>query len=199
MKLMPRARARLIHAALLGGALVWLGVICAAPWLAARHDYTSALLIYGSFSAICHQLPERSFHLLGYPLAVCARCTGIYAGFLIGLLLYPFARRLEDETMPARGWLIAAAVPTMIDFTGGLVGVFTNTFLTNTFLSRAVTGLIAGAAAAFYILPGVVAIRFRVSRAQFGVEERSSNLTHHNPQLETQLETAWRMTRDGGS
>src|ERR1041384_3751425 len=113
MKLKPRVRARLIYAALLAGTLVWLGLIWAAPWLAARHHYTWALLIYGSFSAVCHQLPERSFHLLGFPLAVCARCTGIYLGALTGLLLYPSVRRLKDETMPARWWLVAAAVPVL--------------------------------------------------------------------------------------
>ena len=158
MKLMLRARARLIYVALLVGALVWLSLIWAAPWLSARHHYTSALLIYGSFSAICHQLPERSFHLLGFPLAVCARCTGIYVGALLGLLLYPSVRRLEDETMPARWWLMAAVAPMLIDFAGNAAGVFTNTFW-----SRTMTGLMAGAAAAFYVLPGLVAIRFRVS------------------------------------
>jgi hypothetical protein len=29
---------------------------------------------------ICHQRPERSFHLLGTQLPVCARCMGIYVG-----------------------------------------------------------------------------------------------------------------------
>jgi len=177
MKLMPRAR--LIYAVLLVGALGWLSLLWGAPWLAARHHYTSALLIYGSFSAICHQLPERSFHLLDFPLAVCARCTGIYVGALIGLLLYPSLRRLEDETMPARWWLVAAAVPVLVDFAGQAAGLFTNTFW-----SRTVTGLIAGAAAVFYILPGLMAIRFRISSAQLGVEERSSNSTACHPQLE---------------
>ena len=180
MKLMPRARARLIYAALLVGALVWLSLIWAAPWLAARHHYTSALLIYGSFSSICHQLPERSFHLLGFPLAVCARCTGIYIGALIGLLLYPSVRRLEDETMPARWWLVAAVVPMLVDFAGNAAGLFINTFW-----SRTATGLMAGAAAAFYVLPGLVAIRFRVSSLQFSLKEGSSNLTARNQQLET--------------
>lgn len=180
MKLMPRARARLIYAVLIVGTLVWLSLLWAAPWLAAQRYYTSALLIYGSFSAICHQLPERSFHLLGFPLAVCARCTGIYVGALIGLLLYPCGRRLEDETMPARWWLVAAAMPVLIDFAGQAAGLFTNTFW-----SRTVTGLIAGAAAVFYILPGLMAIRYRGLSWKLGVEDRSSNLTAGHTRLET--------------
>jgi len=41
-------------------------------------------LSYLVFTPFCHQLPDRSFHLLGVPLAVCARCTGIYLGIFIG-------------------------------------------------------------------------------------------------------------------
>ena len=42
--------------------------------------YAFALGVYAIGSLICHQLPERSFHLWGAQLPVCARCTGIYAG-----------------------------------------------------------------------------------------------------------------------
>lgn len=36
--------------------------------------------------AICHRIPERSFHLAGRQLPLCARCTGTYLGALIGLM-----------------------------------------------------------------------------------------------------------------
>jgi uncharacterized membrane protein len=35
--------------------------------------------------AICHQLPDRTFLAGDQPLPLCARCTGLYLGFLVGL------------------------------------------------------------------------------------------------------------------
>lgn len=34
----------------------------------------------------CHQMPERSFFVLGYQLPVCARCTGIMLGEIIATI-----------------------------------------------------------------------------------------------------------------
>jgi len=84
-------------------------------------------------------------------MGVCSRCASIYAGFIIGLLLYPFLRDLREDRFPPRWILIGAAVPTAIDFAGGVLGLFANTFL-----SRALTGVLFGAVAAFYVTPGLV-------------------------------------------
>ena len=145
------ARAWWVYAAAAAGALAWLGLICAAPRLLASGHETSAALLYVGFSGVCHQLPERSFHLWGCPLAVCARCAGLYAGSLAGLLLYPLVRRVSDETFPDRRWLLLAAAPLAVDVAGGAAGLFVNTFF-----SRAATGALAGAAAACYVLPGMI-------------------------------------------
>lgn len=151
---MERAgRAQLVYVALLATSLIWLLLIFAAPWLMAQGRAVSALVFYQGFSAICHQLPERSFHFHGHPLGVCSRCTGIYAGFVIGLLLYPFLRRIDEAGFPSRWWLAAAALPAAIDFAGGALGLFNNTFC-----SRTATGMIFGAGAAFYLTPGFVSL-----------------------------------------
>lgn len=131
--------------------LAWLAAIVAAPELLAGGHYASSLLIYQCFSAICHQIPERSFHYRGYPLGVCSRCTGIYLGFFLGLLLYPLLRRIRDGKFPARWWLVAAALPTIIDFTAGYLRLADNTFF-----SRTATGILFGTVAAFYFLPGFI-------------------------------------------
>jgi uncharacterized membrane protein len=145
-------RSRAIYSSLLLISLAWLVAIIAAPYLLAKNHLTSSLIIYQCFSAICHQIPARSFHYWGYPLAVCSRCTGIYGGFLAGLLLYPLLRNIRDGRFPARWWLIAAAIPMLIDFAGDYTKI-----LANTFSSRVLTGLLFGSVTAFFILPGFIA------------------------------------------
>ena len=136
--------------------VAWLALIGAAPWFEANGHSTTAGLVYAAFSGVCHQRPERSFFLFGHPLAVCARCCGIYAGGFAGFLIYPLARPLNRETVPWRGWIVVGALPMIIDALGGMTGLFPNTFL-----SRFVTGALAGSVIAFYLLPCVLALRLK--------------------------------------
>jgi hypothetical protein len=61
-------------------AVAWLLLLVAAPFLTAP----VAAVLYAAGSLICHQLPERSFHLQDFQLPVCARCLGIYGGAAVG-------------------------------------------------------------------------------------------------------------------
>src|ERR671913_225429 len=72
-----------------GGALALLSLVLVAPLALARGYVTLSYILYGVFHAVCHQIAERSFHVDGHALAVCSRCTGIYAGFMLSALLYP--------------------------------------------------------------------------------------------------------------
>jgi uncharacterized membrane protein len=54
--------------------------------------------------AVCHRIPERSFMLGERPISLCARCTGMYSGALLGLLYQ--ARRGRRGGMPSRKILI---------------------------------------------------------------------------------------------
>jgi len=137
--------------AVLAGALAFLSLILLAP-LALAHGYAFLSgLLYQGFSLVCHQLPGRSFHIEGHPLAVCARCFGLYAGFAAGAAAYPLARSLARRDAPPRAWLIVAALPMAIDFTLGFLGVWENTHF-----SRALTGALVGAVVPFYVVPGLV-------------------------------------------
>lgn len=50
--------------------------------------------------AICHQIPERSFHIDGQQLPLCARCTGIYMGALAGFTLMRLWGRKRAASLP---------------------------------------------------------------------------------------------------
>src|SRR5512143_3341817 len=51
--------------------------------------------------ALCHQLPDRSFFIHEHQTPLCARCTGMYLGFSIGLIFLIIRRRTHAARMPA--------------------------------------------------------------------------------------------------
>ncbi|MDT7542305.1 MAG: hypothetical protein QOE33_2209 [Acidobacteriota bacterium] len=143
------------------GAWAFVGLIFAAPVLEAHGAGVGAWAIYHLFAPLCHQLPERSFYVGGHPLAVCARCAGVYVGYAVCLALYPLARNLRRTDTPRRAWLVAASLPCVADFLVNFTGLWYNTHA-----SRAVTGALFGASAVFYTLPGLVEIAQGIGRSR---------------------------------
>ena len=88
-----------------------VSLILVAPLAAAGGHTAVAFAIYRAFGTLCHQIPERSYFIDGHKLAVCSRCTGIYAGFAFTLLVYPLVRSLRNTSTPPRSLLILAALP----------------------------------------------------------------------------------------
>src|SRR6185436_6366510 len=91
-----------------------------------------------------------------HPLAVCARCTGIYFGFGLAALTYPLLRSLRQITTPSRVWLFIAAAPLAIDWAIEFFGIWHNTHS-----SRLLTGALLGATSVFYIMPGLMDLALR--------------------------------------
>lgn len=85
-----------------------------APIALSRPSLTlPATLVYDVSSRICHQRPERSFHLAGVQVPVCARCFGLYASSALGALIaWGSRRRLRTTT--SRPALALAALPTAL-------------------------------------------------------------------------------------
>jgi uncharacterized membrane protein len=111
--------------------------IIAAPFLASHSCHNVASVLYYFFFWVCHQIPERSFMLSGFPLAVCHRCTGIYLGMFIGCFIENNAVHGGPQT---RRLLVAVAIlPLGIDALMPMTGVWTNNVL-----SRFSTGLLFG-------------------------------------------------------
>jgi uncharacterized membrane protein len=78
-------------------------------------------------SVVCHQIPERSFHLLGVQLPVCARCTGLYLGGLTGLVGWAVWRRMSRRSAPidpgrAVRALLVAGAPTAFTLATAFAG-----------------------------------------------------------------------------
>lgn len=149
--------------------VLWVALIVAAPSLKANQMTAAANAIYTPFNYLCHQIAERSFHIFGEPLAVCARCFGVYFGLAFGVLLYPALRSLDDLEPLPRIWLLLAPVPTGIDFLLGYFGIWHNTHF-----SRFFTASILGVGIAFFLVPGVVEIsRFFSQQLSFNIHRKT--------------------------
>ena len=81
------------------------------PYLAASGYTLFAAAIFWFFSPVCHQDPARSFWLFGAPLAVCARCLGIYLGAAAGAWI-PAPRRMVLSGLALFAALLAAMFAT---------------------------------------------------------------------------------------
>jgi uncharacterized membrane protein len=90
-----------------------------------RHDRAIKGLVYGSVAllllgwllntpagvlgkadaigyAVCHRIDVRSFHLGDRPLPLCARCSGMYLGAMLGLVYQSVFSRRRTGTPPWR-------------------------------------------------------------------------------------------------
>jgi uncharacterized membrane protein len=140
-------------------ALAILGFIVGAPLAQAHGHPEFASTIYKTFSFVCHQIPERSFHLAGHQFGVCSRCTGLYSGFAVASLIYPLARSLKRTDTPSRIWLMLAAAPLAIDFALGYFSIWPNTHL-----SRFLTGALLSSVAVFFVMPGLMELGCTIGR-----------------------------------
>lgn len=132
---------------------IWVALIVFAPLLQANGISQFSSPIYHFFSYICHQMPERSFHLAGHQMAVCSRCFGVYFGLLAGIVIYPFFRSIDETEPVARVWLILSLIPITVDWSLTVFGIWENTHV-----SRVVTGMILGFACAVFIVPALVEV-----------------------------------------
>jgi uncharacterized membrane protein len=52
--------------------------------------------------AVCHRIPERSFHVGTYQLPLCARCSGMYLGAMLGLFFQILVSKRRSGFPPWR-------------------------------------------------------------------------------------------------
>jgi len=133
-------------------AIVWLALLIAAPLL----PVPLAASLYALGSRICHQRPERSFHLFAAQLPVCARCLGIYAGAALGSLLALSARmRSKRDTVSPRQLLVGGVMPTALT----LVAEWTGAWATSNG-ARAAAGVPLGVVVALVVAQAVATLHY---------------------------------------
>jgi uncharacterized membrane protein len=110
------------------------------PYLLNHGFLPIALALQRCFALVCHQRPERSFWIFGAPVAVCARCLGIYVGGTIGLLART-SRRIAFRL------LVAAAASNLLDAISESLG-----FHSNWLDVRFMLGLLLGITAAALVV-----------------------------------------------
>ena len=97
------------------------------------------LALQRGFALVCHQRPERCFWIFGAPVAVCARCLGIYFGAALGLLM-------RSTRRTALAGLAFATALNLVEAATEFVGMYTGSLLL-----RFGLGLLLGMAAALLI------------------------------------------------
>jgi uncharacterized membrane protein len=174
---LPNRRPLVMWLIVAGGSLAVMAMIIGAPLaLKSGHPFWG-LTIYRAFSYVCHQIPERSFFIAEHQFAVCARCTGLYAGFTVATVFYPLVRSLRQTEAPRRRWLFLAAAPLTVDFALGFFGIWNNTHF-----SRFTTGALLGAVAVFYVMPGLMDLSLR----EWGSSRKDSATGRKEPATGTQ-------------
>lgn len=105
----------------------------------------TAGMIYTVLRPLCHQRPERSFHIAGHKMGLCTRCTGVFGGLTVfGIIAIIFRWK---KGLPFWGMLILLA-PLAIDGIGQTFG-----FWDTGNLLRFFTGLLASFGIVFWIYP----------------------------------------------
>lgn len=138
------------------GAAVWAALIGLAPILATVTG-AGAAVVYAAGSLICHQLPERSFHVAGAQLPVCARCYGLYLGAALGATLWLVVAARRERILPripALATLAVVAAPTAVTALTAIAGVFDPPNMWRAGLALplgAAAGVVVGAAASRHL------------------------------------------------
>ena len=129
--------------------LIWLAFLFLGPYLLTFGGKYSNLaeIYYLLFGIICHQNPERSYFVWGHQMPVCVRCFGIYAGILLGLLIYPLLKKTDNTVMPKIKYLILFCLPILFDGISQILRLYPSPHYI-----RLITGILASAAGVFYIL-----------------------------------------------
>jgi uncharacterized membrane protein len=117
------------------------------------HIFPSTVILFPllkyNYSIVCHQQNDKLFHYFGYTTLVCSRCTGIYFGGLLSIILILFNFKKELSTKI----LLIVSIPLFFDVIFVSVGIYEYSH----YLAL-VTGLLLGSFGFFYIHKSIVSL-----------------------------------------
>ncbi len=101
--------------------------------------------------SVCHQIPDRTLSFSSILMPVCARCSGIYIGFVIStLVLFLMYRKRQSLIAPVYAIIIFIVFISAAAIDGFLS--YLQIYETNN-LVRLITGYMAGIALAAIVMP----------------------------------------------
>lgn len=137
--------------------IIWTIVLFAAIFAPLIYGTSprAGVLFYSALRPLCHQANDRCYHIFGYKMGLCTRCTGIFMGLTlfgwIAILLRP-KREIKFT------YFVISLLPLFIDGAGNLLGMWSTG---NTI--RFFTGIIFAFGIVFWTYPFI----FRLERPDF--------------------------------
>lgn len=86
------------------------------------------------FFGFCHQLPDRTYSMGGFMMAVNTRCFGIFAGMAAGWMAIPVVGRYSAGKRWPVIFLMVAITFQIVDYLGNLTELWQNTNHSRAFL-----------------------------------------------------------------
>jgi uncharacterized membrane protein len=148
--------------------VVWLALLLVTPLAPA----SLAAAMYAAGSVVCHQIPERSFHLAGFQLPVCARCIGIYAGaaavasvHVLGVFTSDSARWRILSPRASRRVFLIGALPTL-----ATVALEWADLWRGTNFIRSAAGVVLGAGGALVVMSALATLHYSACQRRRPIE-----------------------------
>jgi len=127
--------------------IIWVAIaaLAIATPLLVHVSRQAGVIGYSILRPLCHQASERSFHIAGYKMGLCARCSGLF----IGLSVFGIAALI---IRPARKIPFYLFVLTLAVFAADGIGNLFGLWNTGNIL-RFATGLVCAFGIVFWIYP----------------------------------------------
>jgi uncharacterized membrane protein len=103
---------RLVHVmAVIAGVVLLIWLVDTPPGILGKADAVGF--------AVCHRIEERSFQVNGRQMPLCARCTGMYLGAMLGLV-FQFMKSSRGVGLPPRKLMVIFCLIALIWGVDGL-------------------------------------------------------------------------------